>query len=235
MPTDEHSESVSGEELQRALEEMPNWEVDEPTLDETPQEELPVPEEEPTPVEPEPEAEEVAEDNQQPPPMIRILEAMLFVGDAPLTEARACGTIKGLTSVDFHQAIRTLGRWYRSQGRPYYVRLEGNGYTLALRSRFNFIKERMFGSVRETRLSPLAIEVLSLVAYRQPTTRIDIDNVRGANSIGLLRQLVRHGLIAVQRDAASKEPSYITTSRFLELFELKSLDDLPQTQELRHL
>jgi segregation and condensation protein B len=95
----------------------------------------------------------------------------------------------------------------------------------------------LHGRQREARLSPAAIDVLALVAYRQPATRQEIDNLRGADSGALLRQLVRRNLIAVvQRgDGQHREVSYGTTPRFLELFQLQSLDDLPQTQDLQRL
>jgi len=94
--------------------------------------------------------------------------------------------------------------------------------------------EKVFGGVREARLSTQAIDVLALVAYRQPATKVEIDSLRGAESASLLRQLVRRGLIQVmyRAEAERKEVSYGTTARFLEMFGLQSLDDLPKTQEL---
>jgi segregation and condensation protein B len=94
--------------------------------------------------------------------------------------------------------------------------------------------------MREARLSPAAIDVLALVAYRQPATKQEIDSIRGTESGHLLRQLVRRRLIDIVHRTESllekkREVSYGTTERFLELFGLKSLDDLPQTQDLQKL
>jgi segregation and condensation protein B len=79
--------------------------------------------------------------------------------------------------------------------------------------------------------------VLALVAYRQPATKQEVETLRGADSGALLRQLVRRGLVAVlqRADADRREVAYGTTPRFLELFGLRSLDDLPQTQDLQKL
>ena len=79
--------------------------------------------------------------------------------------------------------------------------------------------------------------MLALVAYRQPATKMEIDSLRGVESGALLRQLVRRGLIAVvQRgDAERRDVAYGTTGRFLELFGLGSLEDLPRTQDLQQL
>jgi segregation and condensation protein B len=172
-----------------------------------------------------------------PPPVRRILEALLFVGGAPLTAERAAAAVRGLTPAQFGEALDALNDDYRRQGRPYLIQAQGTGHVLVLRPRFRAVVERLYGGPREARLSTAAIDVLALVAYRQPATRQEIESIRGADSAGLLRQLVRRGLVAVvQRgEAGQKEVCYGTTPRFLELFGLRSLEDLPQTQDLQRL
>jgi segregation and condensation protein B len=168
---------------------------------------------------------------------LRIIEAMLFVGGPPLTAARACEIVRGLTPEQFGQAIDELTQSYRKQGRPYAVQPSGHGFVLALRPRFQRVIDKLHGGVREARLSTAAVDVLALVAYRQPATKAEVDSLRGAESGGLLRQLVRRGLIqiAYRGDANQKEVSYGTTPRFLEMFALQSLDDLPRTRDLQQL
>jgi segregation and condensation protein B len=170
-----------------------------------------------------------------PPRLERIVEALLFVGGTPLTADRAAEAVRGLTASQLTQAIDALNRDYRRQGRPYTIRAQGNGYSLVLRQRFHSVAEKLFGTNREARLSMAAIDVLALVAYRQPVTKQEIDAFRGAESGAVLRQLVRRGLVMVAQrgEAGGREVSYGTTSRFLELFGLKSLEDLPQTQDLQ--
>ena len=173
----------------------------------------------------------------QPPPVERIVEALLFVGGAPLTAVRACETVRGLTPAQFQEAIDGLNRTYRRQGRPYTIRAQDQGFVLALPPRFQPLLEKLYGGAQEARLSPAAIDVLALVAYRQPATKQEVDSLRGVESGALLRQLVRRGLIAVvhRAEAGQREVSYGTTTRFLELFGLSSLDDLPQTGDLQIL
>jgi segregation and condensation protein B len=172
-----------------------------------------------------------------PPAPLRVVEALLFVGGAPLTAVRACEIVRGLTVEQFTEAVATLNQDYRRQGRPYAIQAQGQGYVLTLRPRFRGVLARLYGTTREARLSPAVIDVLSLVAYRQPVTKQEVDSLRGVESGALLRQLVRRGLIAVvQRgDAAQREVAYGTTARFLELFGLANLDDLPRTQDLQQL
>ncbi len=207
-----------------------------------------VPDDTPEPAAPEPLPEPVAEAPPQParaappleetpPPPVRIVEALLFTGGAPLTAVQACEIVRGLTAEQFHQAIDALNQDYRRQGRPYAVQPQGQGFVLTLRSRYRKVVDALYGTAREARLSPAVVDVLALVAYRQPAAKQEIDSLRGDESGALLRQLVRRGLIAVvQRgDAEQREVAYGTTPRFLELFGLSSLEDLPRTQDLQQL
>ncbi len=182
-------------------------------------------------------AREAPAREQAPPSARSIIEALLFVGGEPLTATRACAIVRGLKPEQFTQAIDGLNHDYRRQARPYTIVPQGQGFVLALRPRFRSVAEKLLGSVREARLSTAAIDVLALVAYRQPASRAEVESLRGAESGGLLRQLVRRGLIQIvyRGDAEHKEVSYGTTPRFLELFGLQSLDDLPRTQELQQL
>jgi len=172
-----------------------------------------------------------------PPAPLRIIEALLFVGGMPLTADRAAEAIRGLTPDQFMEAIDALKRNYRRQGRPYAILPLERGYVLTLRHRYRQVLEKLYGGVREARLSLAAVDVLSLVAYRQPVTKQEVDSLRGADSGALLRQLVRRGLVVVvhRGESTQREVSYGTTARFLQLFGLRSLDDLPQTQDLRRL
>jgi segregation and condensation protein B len=180
---------------------------------------------------------EQVETGSSPPPLKRIVEAILFVGGAPLTPAGAAEVVRGLAAEQFTETIAELNQDYRRQGRPYLIRLTEQGYVLELRPRYKPVWDKIYGAIREARLSTAAIDVLALVAYRQPATKQEIEAIRGTESGHLLRQLVRRRLIAIvhRGESNQREVSYGTTERFLELFSLKSLDDLPQTQDLQKL
>jgi segregation and condensation protein B len=171
-----------------------------------------------------------------PPPLERIVEALLFVGGPPLTAIRASEAVRGLGPEELRHVIEALNKAYREQGRPYRIQVREQGYELALLPRYRGVFDRLYGSVREARLSPVALDVLALVAYRQPVTRQEVESLRGADSSSPLRQLVRLGLIAVQRgESGQREVLYSTTPRFLKLFGLTSLEDLPRTLDLQKL
>jgi segregation and condensation protein B len=168
------------------------------------------------------------------PNVVQLIEALLFMGGVPLTIERAAEAIRGLGSVQFTETIETLSREYRQQGRPYQIQLKDNGYVVALGPGFKSVEERLYGLNRQARMSPASIDVLSLVAYRQPVAKPEIDAIRGTDSGGILRQLIRRGLVRVkdQTEGSRRETRYATTERFLDLFQLGSLDELPRTEDL---
>ncbi len=169
-------------------------------------------------------------DSDVPPSPEQLIEAMLFVGGHPLTPATACAAVRGLTQERFLIAIDALTRKYRQQRRPYAIQARDNGYVLAVQPSYRALRERLFGGPREARLSQPALDVLSVVAYRQPVAKAEVDTIRGTDSGAILRQLVRLGLAAVQHraEAGSRAVRYGTTPRFLQLFNLGSLDELPR-------
>ena len=179
---------------------------------------------------------DVPADTDTPPPPHRIVEALLFAGGQPLTAERAAAAVRGLPDDEFQRAVDALARDYRRQNRPYAIQATDRGYVLALRPRYQRLVDRLAGAPREARLSKAAVEVLSLIAFSQPVTRAEIDSQRGADSAALVRQLLRLGLVAAgPAPSGGADPAYATTPRFLELFDLKSLDDLPRTDDLQLL
>jgi segregation and condensation protein B len=171
-----------------------------------------------------------SESDAVPPSPEQIVEAMLFVGGPPLTATVAGSAVRGLTADRFQAAVDTLNRRYRAQDRPYTVQPRDGGFAIVVRPSFRDLRERLFGGPREARLTQPALDVLAVVAYRQPVGKAEVDAVRGTDSGSVLRQLVRLGLVAVQHraEAGRREVRYGTTPRFLEVFGLGSLDELPR-------
>jgi segregation and condensation protein B len=172
----------------------------------------------------------------QPPPIEKVVEAMFFVGGQPLTSQRACEILRGLDLKEFVAIIGSLNRKYKLENRPYRIQPKGNGYEMTILPKYRIIADKLYGMLKEARLSPQALDTLALVAYKQPVCRQEIDTLRGNDTAAIIRQLVRLGLISVQRGQSdAREITYGTTKKFLELFRLKSLDDLPRHQEMEEL
>jgi segregation and condensation protein B len=164
-----------------------------------------------------------------------ILEAMLFVGspgNEPLTSEQVAALMRGVRPGEVDALVRELNDQYAARRCPYWIVTSGAGYRLALRDEFDSLRQRFYGKARQVRLSQAAIEVLSIVAYSQPISPEEIHRLRGVPSGSLLTQLVRRQLLLLERSSESKLRHYRTTDRFLELFGLSSLADLPRSKEL---
>ena len=165
-----------------------------------------------------------------------ILEALLFVGSSTneqLTAEKAASVMRGVKPDEIDDLVAQLNRKYGAEGCPYQVTALGSAYRMSLRDEFRPLREKFYGKVREAKLSQPAIDVLSLVAYNQGVTREEVDEMRSKPSGPILNQLVRRRLLRVQPDPENRRVKcYQTTERFLQLFGLSSIDDLPQPQTL---
>lgn len=162
----------------------------------------------------------------------QILEAALFVGGIELTGEKLASLLKGeFTAESVGRLIDDLNRRYQIEQRPYEIRHEEQLYRLALRPEFEPLRRRVYGlGPKEIKLSQEALEILSLIAYRQPISRASIESLREGNAGNVLRQLVRRKLIALERNGEDAE--YVTTDRFLDVFGLANLSELPRAESL---
>lgn len=166
---------------------------------------------------------------------VQVIEAALFVGGVPLTAKKICSMVRGSFDTAFvEQTLDELNAAYLAQCRPYEIRLGEGGYRLELRAEYDRLRHRVYGSgPREVRLAQDVLEVLALVAYLQPISQKDIESHGKANGGNLLRQLLRRDLISFERGPGGrKDLQYQTTPRFLSVFGLASLEDLPQAEDL---
>jgi segregation and condensation protein B len=165
----------------------------------------------------------------------QVVEALLFVGGQALTGKRLADLLgDGFAAEHVEEMIAGLNEQYTRENRPYEVRLSEGGYRMVLRAEFERVRHRVYGlGPKDVKLSQDALEVLALVAYQQPVTRVDVEATGKPNAAALLRQLLRRELIRLERgDGSADDVRYFTTSRFLQLFGLASLDDLPRAEDV---
>ncbi len=167
-----------------------------------------------------------------------ILEAMLFVGDPnglPLEAAYVAGMMRGVSVQEIDELVNELNRIYEEAGSVFEIRRQHAGHVMGLRPEHDSLRERFYGRVRETKLSQVAIDVLAVVAYNQGISRQEIDAMRDHSSGSILSQLVRRQMLRLERtDDKPRKSIYFTTDRFLEVFGLDSIADLPQAMILDH-
>lgn len=165
-----------------------------------------------------------------------ILEAMLFVGhpfNEPLTSKHVSSLMRGVRPEEIDALVVELNALYEQAGSAYTIVAAGAGYRLELQPDLVPVRDRFYGRMKEARLSQAAVDVLAIVAYHQPLGADEVDTLRGKPSSALLSQLVRRQLLQITRPGTRpRKPIYSTSERFLQVFGLDSIDDLPQSEEL---
>ena len=166
-----------------------------------------------------------------------IFEAMLFVGNRgnkPLAPERAAELMRNVSPEELIAVVQELNDQYARVNAPYHIIREDDGFRMVLQPEFEPVRAGFYNKARETKLSQAAIDVLAVVAYRQPVTADEVQQACKSPSRPVLQQLVKRGLIDAQKILDQKKTTtlYRTTDRFLKLFQLKSLDELPTAEEI---
>ncbi|MBI1884197.1 MAG: SMC-Scp complex subunit ScpB [Chlamydiae bacterium] len=169
-----------------------------------------------------------------------IMESLLVVASEAITVDEIQETLEEgfrLTHQDIAALLEELKIEYVQNQRGYQITEIGGKYQLCTESQ-NADWVKKFLQVKHAEgLSKPALESLAIIAYRQPITKVEIEGIRGVNVDGVLKKLIEKGLVRTQgkKDIMGHPFLYVTTERFLDYFGLKSLDDLPQREELRHV
>jgi segregation and condensation protein B len=166
--------------------------------------------------------------------LTQIIEALLFASDAPLTAEDLARIDERLDEDTVEAVIQELRSEYELTERSFQIYEVAGGYQLLTRPDFVAVLERYDSVPQPSRLSAPALEVLAIIAYRQPIGRAEIEEIRGVGSSGVLRTLTeRHLVEPVARGEGLGRPLlYGTTSKFLNHFGFRSLEDLPRPDEL---
>ena len=179
----------------------------------------------------------------------RVIEALLFGAQKPLSTKEIVDVIKrsgeadDLSSNEFRNvreaeiaaAIEQLKIEYIQEHRAFQIIEKAEGWQLATDPAFAPWVRQLFPVPKPARLTAPALETLSIIAYRQPITRADVEAVRGVNIDGVLQTLMERGLVKIagRAEIPGRPLLYETTQFFLDHFGLRTLDELPNAEELR--
>ena len=165
-----------------------------------------------------------------------IIESLLFVADEPLPVDRIKKILIQVETREIREAMAELTAEYEARGGGFYLDEVAGGYQIRTRPRYtDWIKKLI--QPKPLRLSKPALETLVIIAYKQPIIRSDIEHLRGVDCGGVIRALLERKLIRVlgRKEIAGRPLIYATTKRFLEIFDLKNLRDLPTPKEIEEL
>jgi len=163
-----------------------------------------------------------------------VVEAVLFASDEPLSEARLANIVE--TSVkQVRQCIENLNGKYRTNNNAFRIEQIAGGYQMLTLSPYNYWLKKLLRARSDSKLSPAAVETLAIIAYKQPVMRVDIEVVRGVATGEVIRTLCYKGLVKIvgRAEVLGRPMLYGTTKKFLEVFGLNTLKDLPKIEELK--
>jgi len=186
------------------------------------------------------------------PPLSHVLEAILFASQKAVSPKELTTHLKSAataepTSVaaafarikegDVRDALIDLQVEVAASGRAYQVRETATGWLLSSAPGFAPWLRALYPEAKPTRLSASALETLAIIAYRQPIARADMEAVRGVSVDGVMQTLLDRGLVKIagRAEVAGRPLLYATTQYFLDHFGLRTLDELPNAAELRHI
>lgn len=181
--------------------------------------------------------------------LIRVIEALLFSAQKPLSPReivdvlrRASGDAESsqnefakVREAEVAAALQELKIEYVQQGRGFQLVEKAEGWQLATDPKYAPWVRELFPGPKPARLTAPALETLAIIAYRQPIIRADVEAVRGVNIDGVLQTLMERGLVklAGRAEIPGRPLLYETTQFFLDHFGLRTLDELPNVEELR--
>jgi segregation and condensation protein B len=185
------------------------------------------------------ESVEIEDVEQLSPEQIQsVVESVLFATDKPLSIAVIKQSFKGtqVRSKEIREALGTLQKDYNDSFRGFSLDEVGGGFQLRTKAdNMKYLRQSV--KARPFKLSGPALEVMSIVAYKQPVTKSQIDEIRGVESGHLLRALMEKSLVTFgeRSDLPGKPMFYETTRKFLEIFSLRNLQELPSLHEIDQL
>ena len=163
-----------------------------------------------------------------------ILESLLFAAGGPVTLAQLVSVLETVPRDTIRLALADLASAYTANGRGLVLEEVANGYQLRTAKEHAFYVRKLLAA-KPPRLSRPLLETLAIVAYRQPVTRPEIEQLRGVDCGGVIDTLLERRLIKIggRKEAPGRPLVYATTPEFLEVFSLKDIGSLPDLEEFR--
>jgi segregation and condensation protein B len=165
---------------------------------------------------------------------VSVVEAVLFASDEPLTAERLANIVE--TSVkQIRTHIENLNKKYHASNNAFTIDQIAGGYQMLTLSPYNHWLKKLLRVRSDSKLSPAALETLAIIAYKQPVIRADIEVIRGVAVGEIVRTLCYKGLVKIvgRAEVLGRPMLYGTTRKFLEVFGLNTLKDLPKIEELK--
>ncbi|MGD0077422.1 MAG: SMC-Scp complex subunit ScpB [Sedimentisphaerales bacterium] len=194
----------------------------------------PADEQQPTELESQQETSDEGRETNFEPTVESVVEAVLFASDEPLTATRLADIV-GTNVKQLRKHIDDLNEKYKTNNNAFRIEQIAGGYQLLTLNGYNHWLKKLVRARDEGTLSQAALETLAIIAYKQPIIRADIEAIRGVAAGDMIRNLMYKGLVKIvgRAEVVGRPMLYGTTKKFLEIFMLNSLNDLPKAEELK--
>jgi segregation and condensation protein B len=165
-----------------------------------------------------------------------IIEALLFVANSPLSLKEISQVIEIEPKI-IRNLIKKLQVELEEEGRGLNIIEVAGGYQLCTKPKFALWIRKFLGNQPKVKLSSQALEVLAIIAYHQPISKVELEKIRGVNCTSVLKMLLEKKLIKIigRKEAPGRPLLYTTTKAFLECFGLSKLSDLPNINEVQEI
>ena len=162
-----------------------------------------------------------------------LIETIIFAADHPISFEKLMNVLEGEKRDEARLALNELINEYATSSRGIIIEEVAGGYQIRTRPEFAPWLRRLF-KIGFQKLSKASMETLAMIAYKQPITRMEIEEIRGVDSIGVLKTLIDRNLIKIigRKELPGRPVVYGTTKEFLEVFDLKDLACLPTLKEI---
>ncbi|MCI0494389.1 SMC-Scp complex subunit ScpB [candidate division KSB1 bacterium] len=167
----------------------------------------------------------------------KIVEALIFASDTPISENRIKNVIEELTPAEINNLVEELNAEYDQTEHAFRIARLAGGFQFVTRPELaNYIKQYYKGKAK-SRLSRAALEALAIIAFKQPISRPEIDMIRGVNSDGVVKNLLERNLIFIsgRSETIGRALLYSTTPEFLRYLGINEISDLPKPKEIEEL
>jgi len=178
------------------------------------------------------------QDSSLSPTLVKsILEAILFAANEPISLKQLSQVFGNVPIGDIHEQLTELGYEYQATNRSFKLIEIANGFQICTHPEYYHWIEKFHTRQVRVRLSPSALETLAIVAYKQPVTRMEVEEIRGVNSDSVLNSLIQKGLVRIagRKPGQGRSLLFSTTDEFLEQFGLRNLSELPSLEEIEEI
>ena len=169
--------------------------------------------------------------------ILKIVEVLLFASSEPLNDKRFNYVMKGVKSSKLKKYIDELNKYYKKNKKGFSVCQIAGGYKILTCPEYHIYIERLFQRKRRNTLTKASMEALSIIAYKQPVSKVEIESIRGVECGSVINTLMEKKMITIRgrSKGAGRALLFVTTQHFLEIFGLKKKADLPKLDELSDL